>query len=174
MDYSQDINDLQTKLRVHFYKFNQNLYNEISEAVKLNDMKLAHRLAHTLKGNAGMIEKAELRQIAAEIEASLNNEIIPSSGQMSQLKSQLTRVLEELKPPPDPSQETIPQPLDTRQIQVLFEKIEPMLKNINPESVNYLDELRAVPGGEELACQVESYDFKAAAETLAKLKMKWM
>jgi len=41
-----------------------------------------------------------------------------------------------------------------------------MLENINPECVNLLDEIRAIPGAEELARQIEDYDFEAAAQTL--------
>jgi hypothetical protein len=39
--------------------------------------------------------------------------------------------------------------------------------------VALLDEIRAVPGTEELARRIEDYDFESAAEMLAELKKKW-
>jgi hypothetical protein len=39
--------------------------------------------------------------------------------------------------------------------------------------VALLDEIRAVPGAEDLARLVEDYDFESAAEMLAELRKKW-
>ena len=169
IDNNQGNNDLQMKLKINFYKYNQSFYKEISEAIELNDIKLAHRMAHTLKGNAGMIGKTRLQKIAEEIETLLKNGTIPIPvNKMDILNSELTLVLEELKPllPELLS----PQTLDSEQIKALFKKLESMIKEINPESVNLLDELRAIPGTEELAYQIENYDFEAANESLAALK----
>jgi len=60
--------------------------------------------------------------------------------------------------------------LNVRQARVLFEKLEPMLESYNSECVNLLDEIRAVPGTEDLTRQIEDYDFESAAQTLAELK----
>jgi hypothetical protein len=62
--------------------------------------------------------------------------------------------------------------MDAADVQALFEKLEPMLMNINPESTILLNEIRAIPGAEELARQIEDYDFESAAMTLAELKKK--
>jgi hypothetical protein len=35
-----------------------------------------------------------------------------------------------------------------------------------------VDEIRAVPGAEDLARQIENYDFESAAATLAELRKK--
>jgi predicted nuclease with TOPRIM domain len=94
---------------------------------------------------------------------------------MKLLESELTAVLEELKPllaEEADTHEKAP-PLNIEQIQVLFDKLEPMLENINPECVNLLDEIRIVPGTEELVNQIENYDFESAAIVLAGLKEKW-
>jgi len=48
-----------------------------------------------------------------------------------------------------------------------------MLEHINLECVNMLDEIRAMPGTEELARQIEDYDSETAARTLAELKRNW-
>jgi hypothetical protein len=62
--------------------------------------------------------------------------------------------------------------LNTEQTLALFEKLKPMLENINPECVDLLGNLRTVPGAEELIQQIENFNFSAAAETLAVLKSK--
>jgi hypothetical protein len=60
--------------------------------------------------------------------------------------------------------------LNGEQASALFEKLATMLANINPECVDLLEELRFVPGTEELVEQIENYDFETAAETLAELR----
>jgi len=45
-----------------------------------------------------------------------------------------------------------------------------MLENINPESANLLNRIRAVPEAEELAHYVEEYEFESALRALAELK----
>ncbi|MCL2026806.1 MAG: Hpt domain-containing protein [Leptospirales bacterium] len=167
--------EVQRKLRINFVTNNQNIHDEISEAVAVGDMKLAHRLAHTLKGNAGLIGKTELKNAAYEVELLLKDGTDSIwDNKMKMLKRELESVLEELSPLLD---ESAPQeksePMSTKEVLMLFEKLEPMLENINPECVNLLDELRDVPGTEELVHQIENYDFESAVFTLAVLKIKW-
>ena len=52
----------------------------------------------------------------------------------------------------------------------LFDKLESMLDNINPECISLLDDIRSIPGTSELARQIEDYDFEAASATLARMK----
>ncbi|MDR2542052.1 MAG: transporter substrate-binding domain-containing protein [Treponema sp.] len=171
---SNDLNndELQTKLRLNFVKNNQTKYNEISNAIAADDIKLAHRLAHTLKGNAGMIGKTGLRNAAAELEELLKCKIAPVwESKMNTLNTELMLVLEELKPLLEETavleNSQIP---DSAQVLKLFEKLSGMLENLNPECIRLLDEIRVVPGTEELTRQIESYEFEAAAATITKLK----
>ena len=62
---------LQKKLKITFAKNNQGRFDEIASAVKSGDIKLAHRLAHTLKGNAGQIGESNLQNAAAKVESLL-------------------------------------------------------------------------------------------------------
>jgi len=162
---------LQKQLRVHFAKNNQNKFNEISDALSADDIELAHRLAHTLKSNAGMIGKTGLQKAAAAAEALLKNGAIPIAGEhMTRLKIELDSVLDELKPLLDKSAAQVAvDRLSSEQTMALFEKLRSMLENINPECVNTLDDIRAVSGTEELVRQIEDYDFESAALTLAEL-----
>ncbi|MCL2076905.1 MAG: ATP-binding protein [Oscillospiraceae bacterium] len=170
----QDTDQLQRRLRLNFVKSNQTKYVEIVEAMGAGDVKLAHRLAHTLKGNAGLIGKPELQSAAAEVEATLKEGIISVRGRkMNRLKAELTSVLEELRPLLilyDEQNSRQNPPLDPRETLELFEKLESLLENINPDIANYVDEVRAIPGTEELARYIEEYHFEGALKVLEKLR----
>ncbi|MDR2558743.1 MAG: response regulator [Oscillospiraceae bacterium] len=172
-DENEGNDDLQEKLRINFIKNNKTMYNEITEAVTTGDMKLAHRLAHTLKGSAGMVGKTGLKNAAAEIEMLLREGVASIwETKMNLLKTEFEQVIEEFRPLLDKKQQKKVQPLNAEQTLALFEKLEPMLENINPECTALLGEIRAVPGTEELVRLIEDYDFESAAKKLAELKEK--
>jgi len=163
---THDYEKLHKELSVKFAKDNQKKYKEFYQAIAENDITLAHRLVHTLKGNAGQIGKTALQNIAAEIEALLKDGTVPSAEHMESLETKLNAVLEELSPL---LIKTPTKAVSEQQARELFRKLKPMLENINPECVNLLDEIRAIPRTEELARQIEDYAFAAAAQTLAVL-----
>jgi CheY-like chemotaxis protein len=82
---------LRRKLINTFVKDNQNRYGEIKEALREGDIKLAHRLAHTLKTNASQLGKTLLQQEAGTIEDRL------ASGKNQTVEKQLTTLEIELK-----------------------------------------------------------------------------
>jgi signal transduction histidine kinase len=162
--------ELRNKLRVNFVKNNQNVFENIMEAIANNDITLAHRLAHTLKGNAGQIGETALQNAAAVIEKQLTSGLATISGDsMDILKTEFTAVMEVLKPFLDGAEKD-GSPISGKEKSDLFEKLEEMLENINPECIGLLDDIRAVSGTEELANLVERFDFENAAIALAKLK----
>ncbi|MDR2542557.1 MAG: transporter substrate-binding domain-containing protein [Treponema sp.] len=167
--------ELQKKLQTSFYKNNLNAYKKMSEAVAAGNIKLAHRLAHSLKGSAGLIGKTALGSAAAEVEALLKDGVASFlESKMDILKNELSQVLEKLKPdiPESESLDKIPQTRDADETLALFKKLEPMLENINPECITLLEDLRAVSGTWELVQQIEDYDFVSAVRTLLELKKK--
>jgi len=196
---SRDDDGLQTKLRERFYKENQSGFAKIAGAVSAGDMPLAHRLTHTLKGNAGQIGMFSLQRAAADVESKLKAGNLPEQSQMETLGAELDAVIKELGTSNDAEEsqnETFQQagtvvhertdfPGSTlrtdskmhtdsrRTAKALLEKLEPMIENINPECVNLLDEIRAFPEMEELARQIDDYDFEAASRELAGLKKDW-
>jgi CheY-like chemotaxis protein len=171
----EDNKEKKKKLQINFVKNNQTVYAKIIEAAEAEDIKLAHRLAHSLKGNAGMIGKTDLRNAAADVETLLRDgDNSTWDDKMFILKSELNFVLEELMPLLDESAKNDkPELLEKEQVLALFEKLAVMLENINPECISLVDELNSVSGTEELVLQIENYDFEAAAVTLAELKKKW-
>jgi CheY-like chemotaxis protein len=158
-------------LCLNFYKNNQTVHDEIADAVAAGDTRLAHRLAHTLKGNAGLLGKTGLRNAAFEVEELLREGVASIwDNKMKVLKMELKLVLEAFKSLAEetPAQDT--QMLDAEQTLALFEKLKPMLENSNPECVDLLGMLRAVPGAEPLVQQIENYNFGEAAKLLIALR----
>jgi signal transduction histidine kinase/response regulator of citrate/malate metabolism len=174
-EYERDKNELLKKLQTNFAKKCRTLFTDIVSAIDTGDITLAHRLAHTLKGNAGQLGKTALQNIAAEIEAMLvGGESLVTDDKIDILKTELTLVWEELRHLlGESAADGAVNSVAAGKAPVLFDKMEQMLKNINPEVVNLLDDIRTVPGAEELVRQIENYDFESAAKTLADLKKKW-
>ena len=170
-DYEPSDDELERKLSINFAKNNQAKHLEIIAAIESGDIKLAHRLAHTLKGSAGLIGKTGLQNAAAKVEALLRDGTLAiPEADLNLLKTELMSVLEALKPLAAAAQASPPPPLGPAETLALFEELGPMLDDINPQCADLLDLIRAVPGAEELAHQIEDYDFEEAAQTLARLK----
>jgi CheY-like chemotaxis protein/two-component sensor histidine kinase len=172
-EYNESIEQQKT-LRLNFFKNNQAVHADIIKAVDAGDTKLAHRLAHTLKGNAGLLGKTGLRSAASDVETLLKDGIESVwENKMKILKEELTLVLEEFKLLlEETSVQEKPKVLDTEQVLTLFEKLMPMLDKNNPECMDLLDNIRAVPGTEGLIQQIENFDFSKAAGMLVGLIKK--
>jgi len=168
--------ELKEKLYIDFIKANEGKYAQIVEAIDSGDIKLAHRLTHSLKGNAGQIGKSELQSIAASVEAKLKVNEIPSEDYMSLLETALKSVVKEIKPlisqsdlDDEAGNEAGPSP-DDKQTLELFEELKKMLKNKNTKCLDFIPKIRHLPDTEELISQIEDYDFTTALTTLDKLK----
>jgi CheY-like chemotaxis protein len=171
-EQTRDTDELLKKLQINFVRNSQTVFVDIVKAIDAGDIKLAHRLAHTLKGNAGQIGKSGLQGIAKEVEGLLRDGVtsVPED-MMNRLKAELMRVQEELLPLlNEHAVRGVVSAINEGRVLALLDEIEPMLENINPEVINLLDDIRAVPGLEELVRQIESYDFESAAQTLVQLK----
>jgi HPt (histidine-containing phosphotransfer) domain-containing protein len=171
----------QRELKLLFVKNNQGKYHEIIKALEEDDIKLAHRLVHTLKSNAGQINKTILQQAAANVEHQLKEgKNLVTEEQLKILETELTMVLNELSPLLDelPLSETKAQaePLDAQYARELIEKLEPLLNMGNPESRELIDDLHRIPKNEgliqQLIQQIEDFNFEQAVLTLAELKKK--
>ena len=171
---TEEDNQLDRQLKTNFVQNNQEKYSEIVKAIEENDIKLAHRLAHTLKSNAGQIGKTRLQSAAADVEQLLkeNYEKEPTDSALVFLEAELSAVLKELAPLL-PQAKTSTLPYDKKQALLLLETLEPMLRKRNPECHKYIYEIQAIPGAETLAEQVDNFDFKLAISTLVELKDKW-
>ncbi|MCL2182331.1 MAG: ATP-binding protein [Chitinispirillia bacterium] len=166
---------LRQRLRQNFWEDNQTAMADLSAAIKTPDIKRAHRIAHTLKGMAGMIGKLALRDIAFTVEQGLRNDRIDvTEEQLAMLGSELGSVMGELartfaRSKQGPSR---PPPIGREASLALLRKLGPMLEVGNSDSVELIDGLRAVRGTDALIDCIEHYNFKAAFEMLTGIKQK--
>jgi HPt (histidine-containing phosphotransfer) domain-containing protein len=155
----------------YFVKNNRNKYEEIAEAINADDIKLAHRLLHTLKSNAGLINQKNLQELAADMENRLSGDKnLLDEGQLSSLEAELKAVLEELTPLVKETNKSKNKISDPKEISELFGKLEPMLRDNDTGCLFLLDDILSIPGSEELAKQIEGFDFEEALITLESLK----
>jgi CheY-like chemotaxis protein len=169
-----DDEKIQKQLRTNFVKDNQDILAQIKTAVDTGDIKLAHRLVHTLKSNAGQIGEKNLQEAAAIAENKLSgSRSMLKKEHLPALETELESVLLKLSPLLlEASRRHTAELIDPQKILKLFERLEPMLREKDTGCLEFLDEIYTVPGTEELAQQIEDYNFKQALQTLEVLKRK--
>jgi len=169
----QSDNELHDKLIVKFVEKNQKIISELKSAIDTGDMHLAYIIAHTLKGNAGQLRKTTLQQMAEDVERCLKGgENRTTPEQIKLLEGELNVVLEEFKARINELRAAVQEkePLDKASIRELIEKLEPLLKESDTESISFTDQLQLIPGSEKLIKQIEDFDFDHALESLTALK----
>jgi CheY-like chemotaxis protein len=172
---TQNEDELRQRLINSFVRDNRNRYGDIADAIKAGDIKLAHRLAHTLKGNAGYFRKTLLQKAAADIEHQLaDGQNLVTAEQMAALEKELNAALAELEPlAADASRPAAAtEPVGKETALELIDKLAPMLEQGDLGARQFIDELRRIPGSEDLIQRMEDLDFDLAIAALAELKKK--
>ena len=167
-DY-QSNTGLVNKLRLEFASTRKNIIFDIKQALNKGDTETAHRLAHTLKGLAGLIHEATLAEAAGQVEDLLAENELPTNEDLSALQSELSRVLEDIGKP-EPKELSIGKVLDKNMAIATLDKLSPMLQARDAGCLNLLDELRAIPETAVLVKLIEQYDFPLALKTLTTLR----
>jgi signal transduction histidine kinase/CheY-like chemotaxis protein len=163
------------KMRLNFVRDNQTTYDKIVKAAQEGDYKLAHRLSHTLKGNAGQIGEKMLQSAAAVLEGMLaNNENPAESDELWALKRELKAVLKKFEPLlAEFNAKKIVKTGDPQKIREILLRLEILIFNRNPECEDLIDDIMTIPGSEKLAEYIEMFDFAKAEPELSKLKKEW-
>ena len=159
-----------TKLMQIFYKQNQNICNDISNAAAAGDLDTAHRLAHNLKSNAGLIKETKLSQIAQELEDSLSKRQFATET-LNRLRDELDLVIQKIIPlleKDSPKEPTFS--ISQSEINQIFDELEALLASRNVAATDYIDKLKATPGTEALIKHMENFDMRKALEILTELK----
>jgi CheY-like chemotaxis protein len=87
---------LQIKLMGLFISENKDKMSQINKAIDDNDIVLAHRLAHTLKGQAGLLGKKELQKAATEVEDLLKDGVNrATSANLNELDREIQKAINE-------------------------------------------------------------------------------
>jgi PAS domain S-box-containing protein len=177
-DRPESESDFIKSLEILFFKNNERKFEEIKEALEADDIKLAHRLVHSLKSNAAQIGRVSLQKAAADMEMRLKDgKNLADHRQMSYLKTELDLALSQLAPllndDNDQSGSEQSAPLEPHKALELLEELEVLLKSGNTECIKLTGALRAVEGSGLLIRQIENFDFDLARSTLAGLKKSW-
>jgi len=173
--HEQYENDMRLRKINSFYKNNKNISEEIKTALKAGDIELAFRLAHTLKSNAGQLNKTLLTQAAEKVEFLLKDgENLVAPHHLETLEAELQMVLTELLPIIE-EQEAANIISDENQMtgakaKELLDKMVPLIEQCNPDCLDFIGELRTIPGSGELVGQLEELDFDLALKTLRELR----
>jgi CheY-like chemotaxis protein len=169
--HAADEEKMLLRLKVNFVRNNQTTYYEIVKAMESGNSKLAHRIAHTLKSNAGQIGEKQLQTAAAAVEDMLEEKQTNIDvKEMWTLENELNIVLDELKPLIAEERIRTAKIEDPEKVWNIIERLESLLKNKNPECEDLLDDIRAIPGTETLALCIEKFKFRQALDELSKVK----
>jgi len=149
----------------------KNAMAEINDAVQANDTETAHRLAHELKGLAGLIRETALMEIAQKTESALREGRAPEDL-IDALGAEMERVLDRIKTryPDGPEDGQIDTDFDKTVAGEIFGKVARLLRENSFEVVQLCDELAAIPRTGELIRQIEDVDFEKALQTIEGLR----
>jgi len=169
-------NDLRIKIINNFVNNNKTKFKEIELAIETGDIKLAHRLVHTLKGNAGQLRKSPLLKAADEVEKALkNNTNLVTQEQMNTLNTQLEAVINDLITVIKKSETANDitsniEALDSSTVIKILNELEILLKDNDSEYLSYTEVLKTIPNTETLIIHIENFDPTPALDSLRNLK----
>ena len=173
---SQATNDnkLKKQLMEHFVKSHPKTFDTFIQAINSGDIKQAHRVVHTLKGNASQIDEEKLSALAKAAEDKLDAGSDTLDDELkNNLKTELDIVLEKLAPLLTEAKERNAVKnveYDPEKTRKLYNTIEPLLKEHSYDTLQFIDELIVIPGSEDLVKSIENLEFKHALELLTELK----
>ncbi|MCL2702400.1 MAG: response regulator [Defluviitaleaceae bacterium] len=172
---SEEDEKLLRQLKLNFAQDNQTAFTDILTSVAKGDIKTAHRLAHTLKGCAGQIGEKPLQQAAAAVEGVLKDGSYRIGEELLDVfESELKAVLERLAPLLlEAAAKSAGKIGDAAKVREILDKLEPLLLNKNPEVEDLLDDIRTIPGAEDLVYHIERFKFRQAIEELVNVKKEW-
>jgi CheY-like chemotaxis protein len=168
---------LKLTLMGSFLKDNRERFNEFTDALATGDIKLAHRLVHTLKSSAALLGKTTLQEVSAEAERLLEyGENQLTQDHLDVLKNELTAVIDELTLiVQENAAQPVGDPLSEEEAKAALAQLKPLLESGSANCMKYIDDLRRIQGSNELLVQkliqqMEDLDFEQALETFNKLK----
>ena len=156
-------------LRVDFVRSHKKSLSKITEALDTGDTETAYRLAHTIKGAAGLIFEDELVEIAENAENLLRKGEVPTKSCLYALESELSKVLASVAMP-ELSMPSGEKPFDRDKILASLDALEPLLELQDAGCLKHLSELRHIPQAAVLLWQIEAFQFDSALISLKTLR----
>jgi len=168
-DFQKDAS-LQEKLRHDFTRNHKHVCSQLKDAMESGDIKTAHRLAHSLKGVAGLMHEAQLMEIASRVEKVLRDEETADTVLLSLLEAEHNRVLKSIDLP-EKKQTPALEAVDMEQVAQVLDTLASLLKTGNMACLTHIEELRAVPQAAVLVRLIEDFEFELALKTLETLRL---
>jgi two-component system sensor histidine kinase/response regulator len=165
------------RVLARFRKEYRHAADGIRDAINAGDIQLAQRLAHTLKGAAGMIEAVPLREEARALEQALRLGIGEHDWRLARLERALERVLRELDraegvQPAPPVAQAVAQAAEGSSV---VARLRILLEDGNGDAVDLVQEAASSLKGEvgeecyrQIAAAIEVFDFEAALALLKR------
>jgi PAS domain S-box-containing protein len=191
--------ELYSRLCTAFYREHGDDSAKIRNALAEGDIKLAHRLAHTLKSTAGLIGAEKLFRTAFVMEKALAEEHVTLHAELDRLEADLRELLARLEkgglidlsegPEPEGAETGAAEPeaappgmsagnsAEAQEAIALCDRLEPLLKAGSTGSFALLDEIKRTilpldGDGKNLVKQIEDFEFTAALQTLRDLRRR--
>jgi len=162
--------DVLDELHGRFVKDHTGTALEMQKHLGDGDFATAHRLAHSLKGAAGLINKKELAELAQDMETTLSRHEKPDDTHFGKLGAELSRIITQISANlPEQTQKAL-SPISSEEILALFESLQELLSSRSADSLELIDELSRIPGSETLSEHIKSFEFREALASLQDLK----
>jgi two-component system sensor histidine kinase/response regulator len=177
---------LYRKLLLSFKRDHRDTTKEISAALQRQDIRLAERLAHTLKGVAGNLGAVQLEAAAKVLDAELKQnsadeekvqiELEEVSKFLTMFAVEMEKVQRQLREKSSSSPDKRKNKVDPEALKVLVEAIRTRLSESDTEAADIHEKLSEELRGTELeeavadlGGKIDSFDFDGALEALEKL-----
>lgn len=160
--------DLIEKLRGDFAKTQKDAVANIIKAISDGDRETAHRLAHSLKGLAGLICENSLMHAAKTVETSLSLRGA-TNEELAILETELNIVISSIVPK-EKAVNMTPKVLNKTAAKSTFDKALPLLASRNADALQLIDELCEIPGTDDIVDLIEGFDFGPALNAINTLR----
>ena len=160
--------ELLDKIRQNFAKEHATIAHDMSQAVSVGDTQTAHRLAHTLKGLADLMQESTTRDCAAKIEAMIRQNQTPPAELLEQLSQLVTQILDGItivERPSNAGNELAPD-----EASALLDQLHPLVVASDMSALQLLPQLERIAGAEQLCEALDNLDFKQALACLNGLR----
>ena len=163
--------DIVKKLNLDFAQSQRNVIGEIIFAHLRSDYETAARLAHTVKGLAGLINENDLIEIAGQVEKAFKEGEFPEEilGVMELRINEIIASIDE-RYGKESKEINAAEEFDRRMAAAVLDEISKMLDNRNAGVIEFVPELELIPMSEKLIGHIDSFDFSAAKDALKNLR----
>lgn len=157
------------RYRRDFAKAQRYTIHDLRAEIAANHLATAHRIAHTLKSLAALIDEESLRGVALVVEQKLRDSELPSESDMLALEAELGSVLAKIAAS-GVLEDDVLIPLACDERAALFDRLEVLLSESDTACADLVSEISKIPETKILIRQIENFSFNDALVTLKVLR----